>query len=339
MKIGYYIDSYLCCGGNRIIFEHCNRLAEKGHKMIVVCRRPELHEKDWFDFDISINHINPKEYPDDMDILVATYWSTLYDIILERFKAKQIFYFVQSDERRFVKEEVSKHYVNNTYKANVNIITIARWIRNWLLTEFNKKSVIIENKLNKKHFYPDPSIKTDKITVLLEGNLDVEYKGIMDGMQALDDLDVDKWLVTNSSKENIKDIHKEFFDKIWIKPNQDKLRQIFSSADILMKVSWFEGSPLVQMEAMACGTTLVTTEATGTEENCIHEYNCLKLPVKNILAIREAVRRLIEDKELREKLASNGLKYSEKYFDWSKSIDKLEKVFKDSLDNPVVKSK
>lgn len=330
MKIAYFVDGCNVCGGNRIIFEHCNRLADRGHEIFVIIKHWE-YKRDWFVFNKKIRFIRVNESPKDLDILVATFWSTVYDIDSLKVEAKKFFYFVQSDERRFVDEILMKEEVEKTYRSSINIITVARWIQNMLKKEFNKESIFVGNKLNPKDFFvdPDKNLKSDKITVLVEGSCKTTKKGVYDAMDALDGLDVRKWLVTNSScvLGKVNDI----FDKIWSKPSQDRLRKIFSSADILMKVSWFEGNPLVQMESMACGTALITSDATGTDENCINEYNCLKVPVKDVKAIREAVRRLIEDKELREKLADNGLKYAKKYFDWKPSIDKLERTFKEIL--------
>jgi glycosyltransferase involved in cell wall biosynthesis len=334
MKISYLITDYFTCGGNRVIFEHCNRLVDRGHDVSIIFKSPR-YNKEWFKWNQGVKHFNICKAPKDLDIVVATFWSTVFDLERYSIDAKKFFYFVQSDERRFCDEILGKQEVEKTYRADINMITIAQWIKKMLWKEFGKESIVINNHVNHDEFYPDMDVNLNQLKnitlpiVLIEGSIATKKKGVYDSMEAIEGLDCVKWLVTNSP--GILPEISEFFDKIWVDPNQDKLRKIYSTADIIMKTSWFEGSPLVQLEAMACNTTLITSDATGTEEHCIDQYNCLKVPVKDINAIRQAVMRLIEDNSLSRLLRFNGLNYAKKHFNWNRSIDLLEKTFANSL--------
>lgn len=199
MKIAYIVPSYLVCGGHRIVFEHCNRLAERGHEVFIISTDLTF-PRDWFDFHKGIRHIVASSCPKDLDILVGTYWKTLYSIQELGLQAKQFFYFVQSDERRFFGEPLQQKMVEDTYHSDSHFITIARWLQDMLENEFCKSSVLVENGLNFEHFYPEPVLMKKRLTVLVEGSVETMKKGVFDAMKAIEGLDVDKWLVTTSSK-------------------------------------------------------------------------------------------------------------------------------------------
>ena len=56
------------------------------------------------------------------------------------------------------------------------------------------------------------------------------------------------------------------------------------------------------MQAMACGLPVVTTPVAAITEAVEHERNGLLVPVGDIAALTEALRRLIEDGDLRRRL-------------------------------------
>ena len=72
-------------------------------------------------------------------------------------------------------------------------------------------------------------------------------------------------------------------------------------------------------EAMLCGEAVACTNNLGYQEMAKHEKTALLSPVKNPQLLAENIIRLIEDDELRIKLAYNGLKYIKDNFSWDKS--------------------
>ena len=56
------------------------------------------------------------------------------------------------------------------------------------------------------------------------------------------------------------------------------LAELYSSADIFLFTSYAESFGLPPLEAMACGTTVVTTDCKGNRDYAIGEYNCLIRP-------------------------------------------------------------
>jgi len=71
----------------------------------------------------------------------------------------------------------------------------------------------------------------------------------------------------------------------------------------------YEEGPMPMMEAMACGVPVITTPAgqAGYEEGIFRDgHNCLMIDHEDKKGLKEAVERLMKDKELRNTLRKNG---------------------------------
>jgi GT2 family glycosyltransferase/2-polyprenyl-3-methyl-5-hydroxy-6-metoxy-1,4-benzoquinol methylase len=97
--------------------------------------------------------------------------------------------------------------------------------------------------------------------------------------------------------------------------SRTEMEELYRSADILVAPSWYEGFGLPALEAMACGTPVVTADNPGVREFCKDGENALVVPVAQARKLADAIRRLIEDEDLRIRLSKAGpgtaLRYSE----------------------------
>lgn len=87
---------------------------------------------------------------------------------------------------------------------------------------------------------------------------------------------------------------------------QTDVRPFLALAYALVFPSYREGFPNVPMQAGAMGLPSIVTDINGCNEIIQHEENGLIIPTKNTIAIEQAMLRLIEDKHLAKKLASNA---------------------------------
>ena len=62
------------------------------------------------------------------------------------------------------------------------------------------------------------------------------------------------------------------------------------------------------MEAMACGSAVVVGKVTGYDEYIQNEHNALVVEQSDVKGAKEVVNRLMNDKNLRNKLVENGHK-------------------------------
>jgi glycosyltransferase involved in cell wall biosynthesis len=131
----------------------------------------------------------------------------------------------------------------------------------------------------------------------------------------------------NTLPEEVRDIA---FTFVGSKVN-DQLAEFYSDADILISASYFESFPLPPIEAMACGTPVVTT-VYGTEDYAFNRKNALVVEPKKPEEMAEAIIELIENEPLYNQLREEGIKTA-KSFSWEKAADKMEEFFKESLKN------
>jgi glycosyltransferase involved in cell wall biosynthesis len=96
---------------------------------------------------------------------------------------------------------------------------------------------------------------------------------------------------------------------------------------VFVQTSTHEGFCLPVLEAMACGTPVVCTDADGNRDFCSDGENCLMVPPRAD-AVAGAIARLLADVELRERLAQAGLNTAAAY-SWESQIDHLERFLND----------
>ncbi len=83
---------------------------------------------------------------------------------------------------------------------------------------------------------------------------------------------------------------------------QDDIYTSISLADIVCLPSYREGLPKILLEAAACGRPIVTTDVPGCRETVINGVNGLLVEVKSVESLKNALVRLINDRDLRVKM-------------------------------------
>ena len=327
MKIAYLIPDIGVSGGVAVVCQHANRLASRGHQVYLVSQT-QGSEINWFP-NQNVPILPLEAFPGDLDILVATGWSTSFDAV--NLPAKHKYYFVQSDETRFHdSESIWQNLTALSYLLNVHFITEARWIQKWLKDNFCQEAVLIPNGLDEQIFFMDEPLeqKGNRPRVLLEGAIDLPYKGMRDAFAAVADLDVEVWCVSSLGKPDPAWQCDRFFSQI----PMTEMRKVYSSCDVLLKMSRVEGFFGPPLEMMACGGTSVVAKVTGYDEYIIDGYNALVVEPGDVAGARLAVQKLISDSALRDVLTQNG-KETVKQWQWEKSIDRLEAEFLSVLDS------
>lgn len=116
-------------------------------------------------------------------------------------------------------------------------------------------------------------------------------------------------------------------------PNDSELAELFSSADMFVFASWIEGFGLPPLEAMACGTPVVSTCCQGVQDYAVDGYNALLAPPRNPAKLSEVMLRLLTNENLAEQLRKNGIQTAKQH-NWDKVVDRVENGFKSVFVNP-----
>jgi glycosyltransferase involved in cell wall biosynthesis len=91
----------------------------------------------------------------------------------------------------------------------------------------------------------------------------------------------------------------------WVGP--DAVASLIASADILTLPSFAENLPVSVIEGMAAGLAVIATPVGAVEDIVVHEQSGLLVPPGDVEALTEALRRLIEDPALRQRLGAAAL--------------------------------
>ena len=113
---------------------------------------------------------------------------------------------------------------------------------------------------------------------------------------------------------------------------QENPYKFMARAYALILSSLHEGFPNVLVEAMACGTPVISTRCpSGPDEMITDGENGLLVPVDDIEAMTEAMKRLIEDNALHESLSEAGLRRAQD-FTVEKMVKSYESVLLEAVD-------
>lgn len=97
------------------------------------------------------------------------------------------------------------------------------------------------------------------------------------------------------------------------------IARLFAASHIVVLPSYREGLPKVLVEAAACGRAVVTTDVPGCRDAIDPNETGLVVPVKDVIALADAIQRLIEDSVLRQKMGAAGRALAEREF----SVEKI----------------
>lgn len=321
-KIAYIVPGLDISGGIAIVLQHVKYLNEKGYDARVLNYGNPLEKISWFPYEVPFINITNGIVSEFFDVVVATQYNTVK--FAKKLNSSRKIYFVQSDERRFDPgniEVVSE--CEMSYKENFEYMTEAVWIQRWLKEEFGHDAYYVPNGLDDKIIYRTAPIQArgKRVRVLLEGPINVIWKGMDDAYSAIKDLDCEIWII--SSNGEIKDGWR--FDRFFHQVPFNKMKEIYSSCDIFLKMSRVEGFFGPPLEAMACGCAVVVGKVTGYDEYIKNGYNSIVVEQSDVDGAKKAVQQLIENKKFRDQLIKNGEKTAGNWT-WDKSIDSLEKV-------------
>lgn len=116
-----------------------------------------------------------------------------------------------------------------------------------------------------------------------------------------------------------------------VKPASDyDIATAYSSSDIFISTSWWEGFGLPPLEAMACGCAVICSNSGGVNEFVVTGENCLTFEPKDEDALIKAIMRLANDEALRKSLALHGVETAEK-FRWEESAKQMLSVINQSI--------
>jgi GT2 family glycosyltransferase/glycosyltransferase involved in cell wall biosynthesis len=321
LRVVYVTEGTGVGGGHRDIFEHLNRLAERGHE----CALYTLGEEpDWFDLRVPVRSF---EFYDeliaalaDVDaIKVATWWNTAAPVWYASVLRGIPVYFVQDIETSYYPDDESvRHAVIDSYRPEFHYMTISGWNRE-RLRELGLDAELIPPGIDLENFRVRPEVarRDDMVLALGRSNPLKNLPLTIDAWRALAQPRAELCLFgiepELASDEGMRYVRS---------PSDAEVGELFSEATVFVQTSTHEGFCLPALESMATGGAVVCTDAHGNRDFCVDGENCL-MPEPDVESVSAALARLLADPQLRARLGRAGIETAAE-FAWERRIDALE---------------
>lgn len=339
-------------GGFKMVYEYANRLAEDGYDVHIAyamlyhksknikerigriaryfMAKISLHYsgKNWFQL-----HKNIKEHfvstltynhLPHTHIYVATAIETAKLVSQYPRDKKNKLYFIQD----FEDWKVSKQAVLNSYHLDLTLIVVSKWLGNIVAKE-NLPYHLVPNGFDFNVFSLQKAIEKRDATAIIMLYHNDKRKGIKYGIEALSIVKAkypNLQVTLFGTPERPKDLPQWY--QYFQKPNKATHNKIYNTAAIFVGTSLKEGWGLTVGEAMQCGCAVVCTNNDGYKEMAIDGRNALLCDIEDAEGLSKNIIQLIEDKELRIKLAKQGNQDIQQF-----DIENSYKLFKSLIDN------
>lgn len=119
--------------------------------------------------------------------------------------------------------------------------------------------------------------------------------------------------------------------------SNEELIEIYRQHEIFVLPSYYEGQPLVMLEAAAMGLAIVTTNICGMADFIEPEIDGLLVPAGNCQALEEAIEKLLQNQTLTKQIGENIREKVQKYT-WEMSAMKIYEAYNKAAKNALAES-
>ena len=203
-----------------------------------------------------------------------------------------------------------------------------------------KKMRVVYNGIDIEMFRPRAEIQKERGRIIVVSNTSDRKKGVLYLLRAMRELRkemdvkltiVDRGLPYNEYTPAIVERcglngSVEFTGRI----TTEELAKRYCTAEVAVVPSLYEGFGFPAAEAMSCGIPVVSTTA-GALTEVVDEESGILVPPGDHMAIAEAVKRLMSDDALRQRMGVAGRTRVLKMFSWDEAARKTLEVYQEVM--------
>ena len=152
-----------------------------------------------------------------------------------------------------------------------------------------------------------------------------EHKGLQDFFKLNDLLDKERYriVLVGLNHRQMQMIPKDILG-IERTNNIEELVELYSSADVFINPTYQDNYPTVNMEALACGTPVITYRTGGSVESVPENVGYI-VDQGDIIGLREAIEKVCENSPFK---AEKCIEYAKEHFDKNKCYLKYIEIYK-----------
>ena len=305
-------------GGTRFLHEVGSGLHDYGHDVHFV-----LVEGKHINYSLraKVSYV-PQLLPDLMpeaDIILPNFYSTVYASLSGRGMPVRL---CLSYEPFFVDQAGE---AKQTYKLPMPVATISTWLQQILTEQVGRRSVVINPGVDHRFFSPTSMSRYHATIVCLGRNPEAGYafKGLPQFLEAMSLIKTRKSVQVIVISPDIWTLRTPFPAVLANAPTDFELANLYRQATVFVFPSMFEGFGLPPLEAMACGTPVITTRCGGVSDFARHEENCLMVTPGDVNGLAEAILRLLGDPPLRRRLSDAAVDTARPWT-WTRTVDQMD---------------
>jgi len=304
VKIAFIEPHLGVAGGIRRVLELGNELVRRGHQITYLLPSTEEPRCAWMECLGRIEHL-AAAFTEPFDVLVFNdepQWS-----LVDRFKrvTLTVYYLLHYAVL------YDKAGARESYRFPVDLrIANSNWTADRIHEEIGVCPTVVLGGINRAHFRP---VRTRKRYDVLTYGSDRVWKGTREVEDACRQIG----------------LALERYEGKGLR--QEQMAREYCRARVFAVGSYFEGFGQPGLEALACGVPLVTTDNGGCREYAFHEETALVVPPRDVGAMAEAMKRLLDDRALAERLRANGLRLVQEKFKWPEAARRFEEITEKAL--------
>jgi glycosyltransferase involved in cell wall biosynthesis len=335
MKVTFLCPHLRLAGGVRAILIHADRLVQRGHEVTLVVpakgaltawwRNRDPRGPDWMPaLRASVRWVpewSPVRVPDG-DAIVATAWQSVETVAAAPDFAGRKFYFIQHFESLYHGDAAR---VDATYRTSLRKIVISTWLADVMAQRFDSPAAVIVTPVDPALFHPVAVDEDGTLRVLMLFH-EYPWKGVADGIEAFQRVRArhpNAALVGFGIKPPKEPLP---FAEFHANLPQERLAWLYSRCPIYLCPSWDEGLGMPSMEAMACGAALCTYDNGGSRDFAIDGRTAVVAPRRDLDALASGLTRLLDDADLRRRVARDGQDFVRTQFNWERATARLESI-------------
>lgn len=322
MKVVFLLQDLQLSGGVGVVVEHASQLASRHNFDVTLAMTRTQAEPDWSFRGLDGLHVLPIEQAREQhyDVAVSTWWETTSHLF--QLPAGRHACFIQSLEDRFyLTGDTRRIGASLPHALPVDLITEASWIAHTLeALRPGSRVRYVRNGVAKDVFRPlervEPRLE-GPLRVLVEGYRGSAFKGMDDAAGAVAAMSEPAHLTAViPDRATAGDVQA---DRVLGAVSQAELAELYTEADVVLKLSRIEGMFGPPLEGFHRGATCVVTPVTGHDEYVQHGWNGLVTEWDDVRGTARLLDLLARDRRHLHFLRTNALATARSWPSWEQS--------------------